>query len=166
MARAKTKKTFTDDITEPVKMKREVKLTDEVLVMNNTSGQLVMISTSTRRQWILKDYGKKARMTVSDIIDIISDQAIIFEDGWALILDDDVVTYLNYNDIYDNLITQEKMNNLLKLTIKELNVLLPKLPKSLKLDFARIVTKKIKDGEIDSRSKIEVFKKHLNFEIN
>ena len=153
-----------EDIIEPIKMKREIKLSDEVLIMNNTSGQLVMISTSTRRQWILKDYGKKARMTVSDIIDITSDQPIIFEDGWALILDDDVVTYLNYNDIYDTLPSVEQMQNLIKLPIKELNILLPNLPKSLKLDCARIVIKKINEGEIDSRNKIEVFQTHLNFE--
>ena len=103
-------------------------------------------------------------MTVSDIIDITSDQPIIFEEGWALILDDDIVTYLNYNDIYDTLPSIEQMKNLVKLSIKELNILLPKLPKSLKLDFARIVIQKINDGEIDSRNKIEVFQKHLNFE--
>jgi len=84
--RVKKAKTFNDDdITEPIKLTRDVKLSDEVLIMNNTSGQLVMISTSTRRQWILKDYGKKARMTVSDIIDITSDQPIIFEDGLLVI---------------------------------------------------------------------------------
>ena len=155
-----------EDIVETVKLKREVKMTDEVLIMNNTSGQLVIVSTSTRRQWVLKEYGKKARMTVSDIIDITSDQAIIFEEGWALILDEDVVNYLNYDELYGNLLSAEKMSNLFILSIKELELILPNLPQSLKMDFARLVKQKIKSGEIDSRSKINAFKKHLKFELD
>ena len=154
-----------DEIIETVKLKREVKMTDEVLIMNNTSGQLVIVSTSTRRQWILKEYGKRARMQVSDIIDITSDQAIIFEEGWALILDDDVVNYLNYNEIYETLLNAEQMANLFTLTTKELDTLLPNLPTTLKMDFARLVKQKIKSGDIDSRTKINAFKKHLKFDI-
>jgi hypothetical protein len=155
-----------EDIVETKKLKREVKMSDEVLIMNNTSGQLVIVSTSTRRQWILKEYGKKARMTVSDIIDITSDQSNIFEEGWALILDDDVVNYLNYDELYKNLISAEKMANLFELSNKELDVILPNLPSSLKIDFARLVKQKIKSGAIDSRTKIATFQNHLKFELD
>lgn len=156
-----------DDIVEALELSKQVKQTDEVLVMNNTSGILVMANKTNNRQWILDRYGKKCRMTVGDILDIMGEQGIIFTEGWALILDEDVIKYLGLTDSYMKLISPKKMENFFNLPDNEMEEALIGLPTTLKIDMARIIKQKITQGDksLDSRSKINLLEKHLKLNI-
>lgn len=156
-----------EDIAEALELSRKINPTDELLVMNNTSGTLVMINKTSNRQWILDKYGKKCRMTVADILDIMGENGTIFTEGWAIVLDEDVIKYLGLTDTYEKLISPKRMEKLFDLPAKELEGILKELPITLKVDVARMAYQKIKDGHkaLDSRSKVKILEKYLNLRI-
>lgn len=151
-----------------VPIKREVDLNDQVLIMNNTSGILVIKSTNSSRALVLDAYGKKARMRVSDIMDVIADQAVIFDEGWAIILDDDVVEYLNLTSVNEKVSAYSNIERLFNMNDDEIENIIKELPNSLKSDIIRIVKEKLQsnDKRLDSMKRIKMFEKVLNVKFN
>lgn len=153
-----------DKVEKEQPIAREVGLNDNVLVMNNTLGMLVMHSEVTNRTWKIAEYGKTHRMQVSDIIDICSNQSVIFEDGWAIILDSDVVEYMGFSEVYKSIIKPKEMDRFLELSEEKEEEIISKMPEGIKLTLARYIKQKIngKDKIMDSASKRQFFQKVLN----
>jgi len=155
------KKVVVEPVVVPV---RKVGLDDTVLVMNNTLGMLVMHSDVTNRTWKIAEYSKTHRMQVSDIIDICSDQSVIFEEGWALILDEAVVEYMGFTEAYKNIIKPKEMDRFLGLSEEEQEEIIKEMPAGIKLTIARYIKTKIiqKDKIMDSASKRQFFQRVLS----
>lgn len=147
---------------------REINMNDNVLVMNNTIGTLIIKNEVTHRTWVVEGYGKMIRMQVSDLFDIMGSQSIIFEDAWAIILDDAIADYMGYSELYKNIIKPNDIKNLLKLPQDEIKEILTNAPNGMKLTVARYLQEKINnnDPEIDSISKRKFFEDLLNVKFN
>jgi hypothetical protein len=173
MARSKNSnvESVNNDVVEATvenTIKKEINMNDNVLVMNNTIGSLIIRNEVTNKVWRIEGYGKMVRMQVSDIFDIMGSQSIIFEDAWAIILDDAVADYVGYSELYKNIIKPKDIKNLLKLPQNEIEEILTNAPNGMKLTVARYLQEKINnnDPEIDSISKRKFFEDLLNVKFN
>lgn len=139
---------------------------DYVLVMNNTMGGLTLVSPSSKRKWRANNYGKTLRMKIQDIIEIASDSTV-FENGYAVILDENVIEHMNLTEQYKYIIKLADIEKIMSMSDKKIREILSNIPKTLTTDIVKYIRKKIQDGDkkFDSTSKIRLFEDILGQKI-
>lgn len=148
------------------KQKREIQLNDNVLVMNNTMGGLVIKSPATNRTWRVNEFGKTVRMQVQDIIDVMAESPI-FEQGYAIILDEDVVEYLNLTESYKNIIKLNDIDKLFNMSEKKIKEIFVSIPETMRTDIARYIKDKSQKGDKSfiSITKLRLFENLLGIKL-
>jgi len=147
--------------------KGQIDFSDSCLIMSNVIGTLVIVDSTTGRKWEISEYGKTRPMMIGDIMNINADQPAIFEQGWAIILDEDIVEYLGYSELYKSIIKPKDMDNFLKLPENEIKDILRNAPNGMKQTIAKVVKEKIanKDPNFDSYAKIKFFEDNLKIKL-
>lgn len=148
------------------KSPRIVDKDDYVDVMNNTIGTLSYYNPRTTGEWLIEGYGTTDTMQVSDLITMKSSQSKILNEGWLIILDEDVVNYLRLTELYKKIIKPNDLDRVFGLPDDKMESILQKSPNGIKTLIAQKMIEKIKSGKFDSLNKKKIVEKVLNVKLD
>jgi hypothetical protein len=136
-----------DIIEEKQQPTRELEATTLVNVMNNTHGLLIYKSEYTGKGFQLAGYGKMRKIQLQDLENLYSEQPTIIDQGWLVVLDNDVVDYLYLNDLYEGIITPKEVDKFLTLSEAEIIDRLDNAPRGMIESLALVIKQKISAGD-------------------
>lgn len=149
--------------TKPVK--RELTDSTKVSVMNNTTGRYGYIGKSGY-SFELEEYGDIAEIPFSEIRSMVSSsQKRHITDAFIIILDEDVVKELNYTKLYQNILDQEGIENLLA-NPEKLKEALPNLPTLMRETVLTFARQKVKNNELWDNRVINAIKEIAKIDIS
>lgn len=130
-----------------------IKENDLIVVMSGLQNKYVHTSRNGNR-YTFKYFGHTEKMPYSEIQNIRNLTPKVFDEGWLIILNVDVIKNFGLEDKYKRILTPQNADEILKKDSAELSEFAKQLPKGLKRTLALIAKKKIKTGELDSKSAI------------
>lgn len=144
------------------KKKRKIERDELVTVMNYTTGKVVYQSKKTGAEWVFHEFGDTDEIEVNELVTMKNAHRRYLTEPWLFILDEDVVDYLGLNKVYENLLEPEEVDRFFELSSNKMREILEKAPSGLKQLIASKAIQKIKDGSLDSMSRIKVIEETLN----
>lgn len=152
----------TSEVKETVrKQKKKLNRDDLIVVMNNTAGRLAHGSRKTGQEWLFTEYGQTDEMELSELVTLNNSSPAMLREPWLLILDDEAVEYLGLKKLYENVLTEDEMEEFFNSDLEQMEKLLDKLPKGMKELIAGLAKKKVEDNTLDSISKIKLIEEKL-----
>lgn len=146
--------------------KAKVKLAkdDKVPVMNNTTGRYGYVGRSGY-SFELEEYGDITDVPFGELQTMRSgSQKRHLEDAFIIILDEDAVEELNYAKLYENVLDEEGVNELLG-DVDRLEKALSKMPLVMRETVVTIAKRKYEARELYDIRVIEAIEKNLNVKI-
>ncbi|WP_099467745.1 hypothetical protein [Konateibacter massiliensis] len=149
---------------------------DELVVKSNVFGELIYINDRTGDQFIWENYGEEQTLTAKDIRDMKARQQMFFKEDWVSIIDSHSVdmTIYTLKDIYDalqvgryydeNAIAFE-LDDIFTMNEKEMRETISIMSDTIKRTVVIRANDKIKDGSLDSISKVKLLEEVLNCEL-
>ncbi|WP_425203608.1 hypothetical protein [Priestia megaterium] len=148
------------------KQKKKLNRDDLILIMNSTAGRLVHTSRKTGQEWLFTEYGQTDEMELGELVTLNNSSPAMLREPWLLILDEDAVEYLGLKKLYENILTEEEMEEFFNASVEQMEALLEKLPKGMKELVAGLAKKKVENGTLDSISKIKLIEEKLKVTLN
>lgn len=145
--------------------KKAIKPTDEVEVINFTSGNLFYRSPKSGRPYDFAEFGSADFITVDELKTMLSANPKFLREPWLLILDSDVVGYLGLDDLYGKIKMPRQIDSLFKMPVSELRPILASLPVGMRPLVVGRAVEKVRSGELDSRSVINLLEKTFDIEL-
>ena len=161
-----TKSANVEEKTENIvkQEKRQLKDTDKITVMNNTTGRYGYIGKSGY-SFQLEEYGDIDEIPFSELRTMsASKQKRHITDALIIILDEDAVRELNYTKLYENIFDAEGIEKLLAYPDKLCNTL-PKMPKFMMETLITIAKQKYKDRQLNNLKVIDAIKNTIGVNI-
>jgi len=146
---------------EPVQIKRtnQIDISKEVEVINFTSGGLFYRSPKSGRVWDMAEFGSSDYISVDELKTMLSAHPAFLREPWMLIMDDEVVAYLNLTKLYENIYMPDEVDKVFALPLEKLKKVLETAPNGMKpllVGRARVL---IESGQLDANSKIRMIEK-------
>jgi hypothetical protein len=169
MARPSTKKET--EVKEEVKVETKPKVEERkidgntpVLVMNNTTGFVSFVNKRTQAEFLIEGYGNFEEMLVSDLINMRSSSPALLNQGYLIILDDDVIKYLRLEKVYENILKPEDIDEFFKQNDVKMREILEKSPRGMKELLFDKAKEMVEQGhpDMDYNSKKRVFEDLFN----
>lgn len=170
------KKIVSDEEIKTEKKRLVLSDLDELVVKSNVFGELIYINDRTGDQFIWENYGEEQTLTAKDIRDMKARQQMFFKEDWVSIIDSHSVDMSVYTlkDIYDalqvgryydeNAIAFE-LDDIFSMNEKEMRETIASMSDTIKRTVVIRANDKIKDGSLDSISKVKLLEKVLNCEL-
>lgn len=146
--------------------KAKVKLSkdDKVTVMNNTTGRYGYAGKSGY-SFELEEYGDTTEVPFGELQSMRSgSQKRHLEDAFIIILDADAVEELNYSKLYENVLDENGVEELLG-DVKRLEKVIVKMPLVMRETVVSIAKRKWNDRTLFDIRVIEAIEKNLNVKI-
>jgi len=151
------KNTDTENITETQLEKRILKDTDEVTVMNNTTGRYGYRSLNGFA-FDLDEYGQTISIPLKELRVMASGKARAhLTNAWIIILDDEAVNALNLTNLYKNIYTEDQVMELLKKP-EHLPDVFVKMPEAMQLTVLQTAKRVVKNGELRDLRVVQIIK--------
>lgn len=112
--------------------KRKIDGNTPVTVMNNTTGFVSFVNKRTQAEWLIEGYGNFDEMLVSDLMNMRSSSPALLNEGYLIILDDDVVEHLRLQKVYKNILKPEDIDTFFKQNDVKMREILAKCPRGMK----------------------------------
>lgn len=149
---------------------------DELVVKSNVFGELIYINDRTGDQFIWENYGEEQTLTAKDIRDMKARQQMFFKEDWISIIDSHSVNMSEYTlkDIYDALqvgryydenVIAFELDDIFSMNEKEMRETIASMSDTIKRTVVIRANDKIKDGSLDSISKVKLLEEVLNCEL-
>lgn len=163
-------------VSKPKKVKLSLKDDDELLVKSNVFGGLIYINHKTGDETNWVDQGDIQQMSVRDLKDMKAKQLSFFRENWISIVGSDDVDFDVYsiNDIYDALqvgryykdtLIPEDLDEVFDWTVDEMKSKIKLMPVTIRETIIVRANDKIKDGSLDSISKVKAIEEVLGCEL-
>jgi hypothetical protein len=134
-------------------------------VMNITNGSLVYQSRKTGMEVKFESYGDIEYLEVGELLTMRSGQRRFLDEPWILIMDNEVVNYLGLDKLYKKLENPQNIDNIFNFE----NEAFEHIVKSSPRGYAQLIISrakvKIKEGTLDSISKIKILEDRFNVEL-
>lgn len=134
-------------------------------VMNITNGSLVYQSRKTGMEVKFERYGDIEYLEVGELLTMRSGQRRFLDEPWILIMDNEVVNYLGLDKLYKKLENPQNIDNIFAFD----NEAFEEIVKSSPRGYAQLIISrakiKIKEGTLDSVSKIKILEERFNVEL-
>ena len=171
-----TSKVEQKSISKPKKQKLVLKDDDELLVKSNVFGGLLYINHKTGDETNWVDQGDIQPMSARDLKDMKAKQLSFFKENWISIIDSDDVDFDEYtiNDIYDALqvgryykdtVIPNDLDEIFTWSIDEMKTKIKLMPVTIRETIIIRANDKIKDGTLDSISKVKAIEEVLGCEL-
>lgn len=148
----------------PVKAKAQLSKDDKIPVMNNTTGRYGY-SGRSGYSFELEEYGDITDIPFGELQAMRSgSQKRHLEDAFIIILDEDAVVELNYTKLYESVLDESGVEELLT-DAKKLENVITKMPLVMRETVVSIAKKKYKDGSLFNLHVIKAIEKNLNVKI-
>lgn len=149
--------------TIPVKRKiPQIDLSQEIEIVNFTADGLIYKSPKSGRVWDMLEFGSSDMMSVDELKTMLSSHPSFLREPWLLIMDDEVVQYLNLTKLYENIHMPDEVDKLFALPVEKLKKVIETAPNGMKpllVGRARLL---INSGKLDSNSRIKLIEKAFN----
>lgn len=144
--------------TDASKTKKTFKSDDVIPCKSVTNGELLYVGPKTGILYRFADYGYIEDVEYQDLLySVRSRQSVVVKPRFVVLDDDFVEQNKELNKIYENMYTQEDINNILELDVATIMNVVPTLPSGIKDALKGIVTTRIYNGTFDSVAKIKAF---------
>lgn len=151
---------------KPTRIKRiEIDHNELIACRNAVDGSLIYISDQTRQKYLWDAYGRVQYLPMGELMTMQGSQPRFLNDVWLIIDDEEAAQYLGLTKLYESLVELENLDSFFNLPIKQMEEILPKLPKGLKTTVATRARKLIEDKSLDSGNKIRLLEDMLNIEL-
>jgi hypothetical protein len=151
---------------KPTRIKRvEIDHNELIACRNAVDGSLIYISDQTRQKYLWDAYGRVQYLPMGELMTMQGSQPRFLNDVWLIIDDEEAAQYLGLTKLYESLVELENLDSFFNLPIKQMEEILPKLPKGLKTTVATRARKLVEDKSLDSGNKIRLLEDMLNIEL-
>ncbi len=160
-AKGSTKKKYAD-------IPEEVSPNDIVMVRNGFNGRLVYVSTKTGEKYVWDSFGDEAEMEVKELRTAKNSQKNFFVNNWFM-FDDEyswIIPYLGVSKLYDNAMTIENLQGVLKKTPSEIKKVCSSLNDAQKRTLTYMVKELYANGEIDSLKTVSALESGLGISLS
>lgn len=171
-------KTTTITATEKEVGKKRLVLSDldELVVKSNVFGELIYINDRTGDQFIWENYGEEQTLTAKDIRDMKARQQMFFKEDWVSIIDShsvdmdkftlkDIYDALQVGRYYDEKAVDFELDDIFSMNETKMRETIFSLSDTIKRTVVIRANDKIKDGSLDSISKVKLLEEVLNCEL-
>jgi hypothetical protein len=130
---------------------------DKIKVMSGSSGGVFYKSEESRRIWRFERFGQMTNMPYGELVTIQNRFPIYFREGLIVVLDKQVQEEFGLTEMYKNILTPERLNELLKKDLEEIKTVVRSLPEGMKLTFVNKVQEMYNSvpRQLDSLSIVE-----------
>lgn len=148
----------------PKQEKRKLTADTEVEIMNNTTGLYGYIGRSGFAL-DMSEYGDTLEMPFGELKRMKAEQPRHLNDAFIVVLDQDAVKELRLEKIYEGIVNDVGLDNLLR-DPQKLKTVIPKMPAAMKETVAAVARRKFRTEELyDNRVK-KVIEEGLNIKID
>lgn len=173
-----TKKTTTKS-TKPV-VKKRLKLADDVLiaVKSNVFGRLTYINHKTGDETRWENFGEVQPLSVGDLRAMKAKQLSFFKENWITIdgieeadeeFDDvevdEIYDALQISKYYSNFLCPDNINEIFNWSVADIKNKIPRMTKSVQESIVVRANELIKEGILDSISKVKALEEVLGCEL-
>lgn len=144
---------------------KEIKDDDLILVMNGQDGELIHRSSRTGRMWRFTRFGQTDKIPYYELLSIYNNNPKAFEQGWLIILNNQVAENFHLTEIYKNIITPENIDDIFKKDIDELDEFIDHLPAGMKTTFISRARKLYEEGKLDSIKLVNLIENKFGFSL-
>ncbi len=137
----------------------QIDTTREVEVVNFTSGGLFYRSPKSGREWDMCEFGSSDFMSVDELKTMLSAHPKFLREPWLLVMDTEVVEYLQLSKLYEQIHMPEEVDRLFFLPIEKLKAVLENAPNGMKPLLVGRARALIESGQLDSNSYIKAIEK-------
>lgn len=134
-------------------------------VMNITNHTLVYQSRKTGAEWSWGLYGDTEYIEMQELLTMRSSQRRFLDEPWILIMDDEAVSYLGLEKMYDKMVHPDNIDSVFNMGRDQFKEVLDTAPKGIAQLIVSRAKAKVDDGTLDSVQKIkainEKFGTHL-----
>lgn len=160
--------------------KKKLKLDDDVVisVKSNIFGKLIYINHKTGDETIWENMGDTQPLSVSDLRAMKAKQIMFFKENWITIdaiedadsdYDDvevsEIYDALQISQYYKDFICPDNLNVVFNWSVDEIKNKLPRMTRSVKESIAIRANELIKEGILDSISKLKAIEEVLGCEL-
>ena len=176
-ANAKAKKeveTVTADTVEttapsptPTRAKKiEIDRNEMITTRSTVDGDLIYISHRTKAKYIWEGYGAELQIDMGELQDMKGSQGKYLTDCHLIVDDEQAAEALGLSKTYDDLVGLENLEDfILETSNKDLEEILPKLPKALKSSIGTVARKLVEEDVLDRRNKIKLIEEKLGVDL-
>ena len=139
-------------VKETIIKAKEVQIKDDdlIVVMNGLNGSLVHRSSATGRVWKFNKFGQTDKIPYSEILRIRNVNSKVFDEGWLVILNEQIQDDFRLTDIYKNILTPETIDSVFNKNIEELEAFVRALPQGMKVTFVGKARELYQTKKLDS----------------
>lgn len=150
----------------PARAKRiEIDHNELIPCRSTTHGGLTYISKRTGERIFWEDYGAVQDITMGELRNLYASSPSFITNVRFVIDDEEAVEALGLVKLYEDIFDIGDLDDFFNKDYRELEEILPKLPKGLKDSVATKARAKIADKTLDSRSKIKLIEEKLQIEL-
>ena len=142
------------EILNDKKTIRKIDREEWIPVMSNIAGTFVFMHPSCRTQLEMTEYGTIDYIQYGDLLTMKASQGRILNEGWIIVLDEDVYKSLGLSKLYEKIITMDDVNKLYELSEAKIADIMRKAPRIVKENVCRRILQMRKTGEWDSIRKL------------
>jgi hypothetical protein len=124
------------------------KIKDKEITVRSVAGVVSFKSpkTNTRYKWV--DIGDEEVLTIDEILTMDSTSRRFLNTPWLMIDDKDVIEGLGLTDLYNTIEKIENVDELLDMTVGEIEELVNKTPNDYKRNLSGVIFQKVNGGEL------------------
>lgn len=166
--KTETKKVDAKEVDKkPTIRAKRVEIDQNALIpcRSTTHGNLIYISRRTGERIFWNDFGDVQDITMGELRNLYSTYPAFINEVLFVIDDEDAVEYLGLTKLYNSLFYIDDLDSFFDRDYDELEEILPKLPKGLEESVATKARELIKEGTLDSRSKIRLIEDKLKIDL-
>lgn len=138
---------------------------DLIVVMNGLSGALTHRSTSTNRVWKFRSFGQTDKIPYSEILSIRNNNPKVFDEGWLIVLNEQVQDELGVKEMYKNILTPDNIEKVFDKSVNDLSNFIDNLPDGMKVTFFHKARELYGQGKIDSKAMIDLIEEKFDISL-
>ena len=141
-----------DEFDEKVEESETARFKDDdmITVMSGVNGSFVHNSKAGNGKFEFRGFGQKGKMPYKELKSINNVTHATLEKGWLLILNKEIISEFNLEDVYAKFLTPNKVDEILNIRTSEIREIIENLAPSARTVLFDEARKRLATGELDS----------------
>lgn len=139
---------------EPIRKVTKVDKDRLIPVMNITAHSLIYQSKRSGAEWNWGEYGDIEYIEMQELLTMRSGQRKFLNEPFVLIMDNEAVSYLGLEKMYDQMIEPDNIDKVFKMKLADFKEVINTAPRGIQILIVNRAKQLIDKGEFDSMTKI------------
>lgn len=148
-----------------VATEEKIKDEDLIVVMNGGNGGFIHKSDRTNRRWKFTTFGQTDKMPYAELLAMRNTSPKVFEDCHLVVLNQTVQEQFGLVEKYKNIITPERIEEIFKKDVTELEAFVDALPQGMKVTFVSKARELYEDRKLYDIRVVEMIEKKFGFSL-